>query len=377
MSFVFVGVGFMGFVAATMLAIDVGVLMTARAQAQNAADAGAHAGAVALAFDDFNDRSSTGPAVTHAVARAQENPVMAEAPSVTPDDVEFFQNDIGLWNQVEVTVYRTANRGNALDLFIAPLFGIDTADVAAIARAEASPANAADCVLPFMIPDKWKEVTDPPFDSVNSKFEYYKDKTGGAPLDDPDVYYPPSDTVNYQGYHPERDKGTPIVLKTDNSSQPSPSIYQPIVIPGQGTGADEYREAIANCIHADYEIGNDMTVEPGNMVGPTKQGIDDLVAKDPDAYWDEANNCPARYGKCIAHSPRIRPIPLYDPHYYETGKQTGRNADFRVANIVGVFVDGMQGNEVVAHITPINGKMGDGNGPVPAGAFPYVIRIIR
>ena len=41
----------MAFVAASMLAIDVGMLMTARSQAQNAADAGALAGATALAFD--------------------------------------------------------------------------------------------------------------------------------------------------------------------------------------------------------------------------------------------------------------------------------------------------------------------------------------
>ena len=41
LSLVFVGLGFMGFLAASMLAIDVGMLMTARSQAQNAADAGA------------------------------------------------------------------------------------------------------------------------------------------------------------------------------------------------------------------------------------------------------------------------------------------------------------------------------------------------
>ena len=53
----------MGFLAATTLAIDVGMFMTARSQAQNAADAGALAGAVALAFNDYNDRTTTGPAV--------------------------------------------------------------------------------------------------------------------------------------------------------------------------------------------------------------------------------------------------------------------------------------------------------------------------
>ena len=62
-SFVFVGLGFMAFLAATTLAIDVGMFMTARSQAQNSADAGALAGAVSLAFNDFNDRSASGPAI--------------------------------------------------------------------------------------------------------------------------------------------------------------------------------------------------------------------------------------------------------------------------------------------------------------------------
>ncbi len=45
MSYVFIGLGCMAFLSASMLAIDVGMLMTARNQAQNSADAGALAGA--------------------------------------------------------------------------------------------------------------------------------------------------------------------------------------------------------------------------------------------------------------------------------------------------------------------------------------------
>ena len=48
MSLIFVGMGMMAFLSASMLAIDVGMLMTARNQAQNSADAGALAGATAL-----------------------------------------------------------------------------------------------------------------------------------------------------------------------------------------------------------------------------------------------------------------------------------------------------------------------------------------
>ena len=68
MSFVFVGLGFMSFLAATTLAIDVGMFMTARSQAQTSADAAALSGAISLAFDDYSNRSASGPAVQSALA---------------------------------------------------------------------------------------------------------------------------------------------------------------------------------------------------------------------------------------------------------------------------------------------------------------------
>ena len=71
MTFVYVGMSFMTFMAATTLAIDVGMFMTARTQAQNAADAGAMSGAVALLFNDYDNRSSSGPAVQSAMNAAR------------------------------------------------------------------------------------------------------------------------------------------------------------------------------------------------------------------------------------------------------------------------------------------------------------------
>src|SRR6478736_247090 len=87
MSYVFVGVGFMAFLAATTLAIDVGMFMTARSQAQNSADAGALAGALALAFDNYDDRSAGGPAVQNATTAARENDVIDADVDVQPSDV--------------------------------------------------------------------------------------------------------------------------------------------------------------------------------------------------------------------------------------------------------------------------------------------------
>src|SRR5918994_5506322 len=89
MSLVFVAVGFMAFLSATTLAIDVGMFMTARSQAQTAADAGAMAGAVALVRNSYTDRSTTGPAVKSAISTAKANDVIHGTPTVTPDDVTF------------------------------------------------------------------------------------------------------------------------------------------------------------------------------------------------------------------------------------------------------------------------------------------------
>ena len=89
MSFAFVGVGLMTFMAATALAVDVGMFMTARTQAQTSADAAALAGATALVFNSWDDRTSSGPAVQSAMSTATQNNVMGGVVSVQPTDVTF------------------------------------------------------------------------------------------------------------------------------------------------------------------------------------------------------------------------------------------------------------------------------------------------
>src|SRR4029077_15433425 len=134
MSFVFVGVGLSAFLAATILAIDVGMLMTARTQSQTSADAAALAGATSLAFNSFSDHSASGPAVTSAISTGQANAVMGQAPSISPTDVTFpYDATTASFDQVQVTVYRTNARSNPLLTLIAGIFGTPTADIQATA----------------------------------------------------------------------------------------------------------------------------------------------------------------------------------------------------------------------------------------------------
>ena len=186
-----------------------------------------------------------------------------------------------------------------------------------------------------------------------------------------DVYVPGSGPES-TGYK-STDKGTLIILKTDNGSKVSPSVYQPWAIPGS-TGANDYRDAIANCRTGTMQTDQQLVQEPGNMVGPTSQGVQDLVAKDPSAHWDFGCNCVK--GSQYGISPRIRPIPLYDPVHYENGKQTGRNADFKMVSFLGVFVIGMNGNELMARVHPISAEVMD-NPSLTTSSFAQAIRLVK
>ena len=380
MSYVFMGMGLMAFLSASMLAIDVGMLMTSRNQAQNSADAGALAGAVALGFDNFTDRSPSGPAVTHAINAAKSNDVMAADVDVDPEDVEFLNDDNGQPTRVKVTVYRTSGRDNPLSTLIAAIFGMPNAGVGATATAEVSPADAMTCVKPFTIPDKWKEVgADAPFDPTTSEYEAYT--KGGhpepLPVGEADVYIPFKTNgvknAGYTGYNMENDRGTRLLIRAGNGNEITPSFYFSLALDGN-TGGSTYEWNIANCNQSIMEWDDPLVQEPGAMMGPTVSGIEALIAKDPFARWDEGQKrvTGSRY---TGQSPRVFPIPLYDPEYYSAGKRNGRDADLKVANWIGFFAEEVDGNNIWGRITPISGIRTGSD--VPEGLFPITIRLVK
>jgi hypothetical protein len=371
MSFVFVGVGFMAFLAATTLAIDVGMFMTARTQAQSSADAGALAGAISLVFDSYHDRSPSGPAVSSALAGARANEVMAQEVSVTPSDVTFPTDENGVANRVRVHVYRTRERENPVPTLMGTMFGVRSADILAVATAEASGANAATCVKPWAVPDKWDERTNPPW-TEDSKFEVYDNQ--GTLLANPDVYIPATNP-GYTGYTPDPagpDYGRRIMLKAGNPHQAtSPSHYFPIAMP-PNTGASWYESNIHGCWPGIMQIGDEIPLEPGNMTGPTVSGTSMLIDLDPNAYWDPvARKVVSQHNP----SPRVIVIPVFDPMVYEDSRQHGRQT-IRVANLFSFFVENMTGNTVYGRIVPTTGLM-RGSAGSPEGAFLKVIRLVQ
>ena len=383
-SLVFVGLGFMAFLAVSMLAIDVGMLMTARAQAQNSADAAALAGATALAYDNWDNRTATGPAVTYAIAGGQANQVMSANVAIGPDDISFPNDPVsGDANRVHAIVYRDAAHGNPVSTLIAKYFGISTADIVAAATAEAAAANAMTCVKPFTIPDRWVEHQTAPWDSTDT-FDRYK-KQGGSMvvIPSPDVYEPmyQSDgrtpNPNYSGYNTEQNRGMQLVLRASTGTNIQPSFFFSLAMTDD-TGGDDYRWNIANCNHSIYHVGDPLVQEPGDKAGPTVQGIADLIAKDPGAYWESSPcNCVKNSAFPERKSPRIFPIPLYDPDYYDYGHQTGRVASLVTANWIGYFVERIQGSsDIYGRIIPIGG-IRDKTSPNGTASMPKTIRLVQ
>jgi len=365
MSFAFVGIGLMTFMAATTLAVDVGMFMTARTQAQTSADAGALAGATALVYNSYTDRTSSGPAVQSAISASQQNNVMGGVVSVLPSDVTFPNDTFGQPNRVRVNVYRTAGRMNPVTTLLGSLLGMDTIDIGATATAEASPAGGMTCVKPFIIPDKWNELTSPPWNMNTSTYEHYDNHGNELAV---------HDTYTRSGGYTAADKGTLLVLRAGGGNNIQPTFYFSWAMPGN-TGADWYEENIANCNTSVIDLDYSATQEPGNMMGPTISGLQALKDRDPTAYWqDDATG--GHYVSNINPSPRVFPIPLYDPEIYDRDKATGRGATLIVAKWLGFFLEDISGNEAYGRIFPITG-VSAATAPTPTAPLAYVIRLVQ
>jgi hypothetical protein len=101
-----------------------------------------------------------------------------------------------------------------------------------------------------------------------------------------------------------------------------PVNYPPLDHPDTSplTGGDWYREWMTECEPFSVGIGDRLQLEPGNMVGPTAQGVGDLIAQDPGAYWDSATQ--SVMGSDYGLSPRIGLVPFFDP---TMPPESGRN----------------------------------------------------
>ncbi|MEN8144745.1 MAG: pilus assembly protein TadG-related protein [Gemmatimonadota bacterium] len=346
--------------AAVALAVDVGMMLSAKAEAQRVADLSALAGAGHFAL---NDNSAAGEAV--AIAYAADNLIRKQPAEVLPMDVFIDVPN----EQVTVSVHRTAARGNPVSTAFARIFGVPAVDVVADATAEiVSTSGVLNCILPIAIADQWQE-------------------NGGDPdlYDDPPDVYVPWDPDNpaapYTGYS-DSSIGDTIVLRPfgGGPGEINESWYYAWRPPGQH-GAADHRENIWGCVDPtiEYSIGMSVNTEPGNMIGPTRQGFDKLVGLDANAIWNTnpGMSCVTDASLAGSNDPldcrgsvRIKPTPLFNP-----GQPPGNGAKpFVLTNFAGIFVLGITGNEVTGIFV---GYTGVGPGGVDAGVGNTLLKKLR
>ncbi len=338
MAFVLVAISMVAVVSAAAIAIDIGKLLTARTEAQRAADAGALAAASAFIDDPDN-------AVTLAKARAKQygelHLVRNQGVLIVPD--EDVQVDVANL-RVDVTVRHLISRSNPIPTFFARVFGVDNVDVQAHAAAEAYPAGDIGCLLPLALPDMWEDtLTNDMWDWVDvdkdkeltpgvDEYEPYRACT----LDPADAtIFIPSDCTGWggpwrdcPGPNPncglpspyKNDVGRPVTLKPGNPAlSPEPGWFFPWRPVGD-MGGDDYRANILKCIDPSelFDDGGefvDVTIEPGNMIGPTLQGFEERIGSDTN-YWPDG--CTGGTG-CIVpdgasyNGKRMVVVPLFDP----------------------------------------------------------------
>ena len=245
-----VAIGLMVFIGVTAFVVDYGVMWVGRGQAQNAADAGALAGAVAMAFDanGWTDRTPTGPARASALRMAQQNSIWGQPPNVDVNTDVFFTglpaamcpaDANGLTPCIRVDVYRNQARGNPLPA----IFGLRS-------RAR-RPGRARDGDrarrggqrqrLPEAVGDSrtsGRTTTTPPHRSIRhgrrripSRPEIKRGQTW-TPFNPPDVYTPPSASGPGTGFTVAADLGTMVTLKAGG---PQDVDFAGRVLPGSAS----------------------------------------------------------------------------------------------------------------------------------------------
>ena len=380
--------------------VDYGVMWASRGQAQTAADAGALAGAISLAYETEGDTAAQqANARAKARAVAQQNLVWGQAPDVDPTDVTFPACPPGAPGPpdtcVRVDAFRNQARGNALSMFFGNLVGVSDQGVRATATAQVVAADTTECLRPWAVIDRWNEYNeaapatevDEPDDDFGwgSTYDRYSDGKGNSPPQENDLYVAPSEAGPGTGFRLPDDVGRRFVVKTDTNtnSTVSPGWFRAIRIPrldcsSTAGGGSCYEDNIGSCggLPTTYwspgnepcpeDIGTDAAywatqgcyaTEPGNMVGPTRHGVEELIATDPGAVWvpgvpeSEGYVDNSIHGEDWLASKRIVPVGVLDIEWFMSQDPSGANGVLRLVNIFGFFIEGMGDIDAAGNVT--------------------------
>jgi Flp pilus assembly protein TadG len=353
-----VSVAMLVLMAFNVFVIDYGVMWISRRQAQNAADAGALAGGVALNYDDVST-PSTGVAAAIATQVAQSNLVWQQAGVATAS----LTCPAGVTGRcVRVDVYRDGAHSNQIPMLFGPILGMTSQGVQASATATAGIGNTTTCLRPIALPDGGFFDNRAP----NGEFNHYAEP-GGALLANPDVYISPSSAVAGAttisgGYGLQINwlldtplLTTPIARRPVGGSAGLESAVVPLALGGvQGVAA--FNTNMQTCNGTTISLGDTIDVNTAMSAGTVETAVGNLYSLDSGATYDSTNNrivnsCAPNCGGSSL-SPRFIAIALYDPDQFQLGRATSNwvaagcasgTPCITVRNIVGFFVHCVNG----------------------------------
>lgn len=356
------------------LAIDYGMIKSAKAEAQRAMDAAALAGASAfINLDpDFNFDSAARVrakeyAVKHTVHRVIVDTNAPPAGNLTVD--------------VDLPAYKVTATytGKGIPLWFANVFGTSTMAINALAAAHVVDAGVSTCLMPVAVPDMWVNAPDLAQDKNDNGLMDFNDRNGNGQWDwssgkgksapneeweqwvfDPgegDVYYPPNN-IDPTGYGSDTRDGITdpvgnqsrtadygrqmVMMQLDPASTGIESNY--LAWGKDGDAASD--SALAARIRdpsCDETALSTPYVRAANGSKPNLgQAWADRINREPSAdwTWDDATNsvrcgssaCPEDWQDV---SPRVVSIGLYDPIIL-----TGPNDNaIEFVNFAKVFLD--------------------------------------
>ncbi|HUG43466.1 MAG TPA: Tad domain-containing protein [Acidobacteriota bacterium] len=364
----------LGFAA---LAVDLGVLYSARTSAQRVADASSLAGAFTFIVNPAADEDRIR---SQAIAAASTNEILGESVVVLEEDV-----DVDMANRrVTVTVHRTADRGNPIGTFFARALTISSADIRALGTAEASDiAVGSLCTKPWMVPNS---IISSIFDPALSPCQAQE---AGLVIFDRDA-----GTGDYvisavaQGLFDSYAAGTEPLQFTVKPGDPkqalAPSDFYAIQI--GSTGGKNYRENIAGCADVAVSCLDLYSVETGNMQGPTALGTNELIGDPPDTFegvglYRSADGTLSETSRSLIIAPvwDLEAMPGFCP---DNTAPSGTNTVFQVAGFVLLYVEGVtpkgpdQGDVIVRLIRafPCGGLAVDTE---ETGPFSVPLRLVK
>jgi Flp pilus assembly protein TadG len=336
-------VALIGFLA---IAVDVGLLYGARTSAQQIADAAALAGA--FTFISSPTASQPATASNHALQVALNNTIMG-AP-ITAGNVSV---SVDIPNQM-VTVDVTSTQNT----YFARVLGTTTANVSVEGIAEASKySTGSSCVKPWFIPNT-----------------VFGAAGACAACGASQVLISGGEVTSYANSK----LGQQFSIKSqDPAGAIAPGQFYAIQLPGSVGGAD-YRENIATCADAYLRCGNSYSVETGNMVGPTVQGVKDLIGNPPTDTWTGTIGQYQTPSGLSDMSKNVVLAPIWDtcsmPGFCPSGKfPSGTTVTLQIIGFARFFLEGVQGNNVKARLIGVSscgasGGAGGGGGGGGGGA---------